>query len=125
MFSKQQKHQISFVVEKLLLSLHHPEMPTEKPDFTLHVKGKEGWSWADIEPNWKFGEANPPGVNPFNELMGQHPAVALLQEVDLGLHQADERGPCLCSQCDWRKRVKAYLFPENIPGYQSEGCGNS
>jgi hypothetical protein len=67
MFSKDQKKLIATELEKILLSFKHTEMPTEKPDFILVVKGKEVWSWAVIEPNWKFDENNPPGVNPFNE----------------------------------------------------------
>jgi len=43
-------------------------MPKNKPMFFLKVTGKENWSWADIEPNWKFGIDNPPRANPFNEI---------------------------------------------------------
>ena len=67
MFSVKEKQWISGEVEKLLLSLKHPEMPVEKVEFTLNVKGKESWSWADISPNWLFGVDNPPAVNPWNE----------------------------------------------------------
>jgi len=67
MFSVAQKRQIAEAVEKLLLSFSHPEMPTDKPVFHLHVEGKESWSWADIEPNWVFDDAHKPGVNPWNE----------------------------------------------------------
>ncbi len=66
MFSMNQKKLISQEVEKLLLSFDHPEMPTEKVEFSLHVNGKEDWSWADIEPNWHF-ETKEPGINPHNE----------------------------------------------------------
>lgn len=66
MFSMKQKQEISQKIEELLLSYKHPEMPTEKPRFHLRVDGKEGWSWADIEPNWTFNE-HAPGVNPHNE----------------------------------------------------------
>lgn len=68
MFSLKQKQFIAGEIEKLLLGLNHPEMPTEKPKFKLHVDGKEEWSWADIEPNWVY-EDNPPQVNPFNEFI--------------------------------------------------------
>ncbi len=67
MFSMKQKQKIAEEVEKLLLSFDHPEMPKEKPFFELHIDGMEGWSWADIEPNWKFGDEKKPGINPFNE----------------------------------------------------------
>lgn len=68
MFSMSEKKQIASAIENLLLELNHPEMPKEKPNFSLHVDGKESWSWADIKPNWTFGEDNVPGVNPFNEI---------------------------------------------------------
>jgi hypothetical protein len=68
MFSMQQKHDISDAVEKLLLAIGHPEMPTEKPNFQLRVLGiNEQVSWAEIEPNWKFTADTPPSVNPHNE----------------------------------------------------------
>jgi hypothetical protein len=67
MFSAEEKKGIAKVVEDYLLSLNHPEMPKEKPDFHLHVDGKQSWSWADIRPNWHFSEDNPPTVNPWNE----------------------------------------------------------
>lgn len=67
MFSVAEKRLIAAAVEKTLLDLGHPEMPDGKPRFKLYVKGKEAWSWADIEPNWKFDDANPPEVNPWNE----------------------------------------------------------
>ena len=68
MFSMKEKQYISAEIEKLLLSLNHPEMPKEKPKFKLHIDGKESWSWADIEPNWKFDIDKSPTVNPFNEV---------------------------------------------------------
>jgi len=55
-------------IGKLLLSLKHPEMPKEKPTFTLHVEGGESWSWADIKSNWSFSIDNPPESKPFNEI---------------------------------------------------------
>lgn len=67
MFSLKEKQQIAATIEKLLLDLKHPEMPTVNPSFTLHVDGKESWSWADIKPNWTFNE-QPPEVNLFNEI---------------------------------------------------------
>ena len=60
MFSREEKMKISGAIEKMLLELNHPEMPTEKPNFTLHVNGKEGWSWADIEPNWHYEDVKAP-----------------------------------------------------------------
>ena len=66
MFSVKEKQEIAAAVEKILLGVDHPEMPKEKPMFSLHVKGKEGWSWADITPNWTF-EDRQPTINPWNE----------------------------------------------------------
>jgi hypothetical protein len=56
MFSTEEKRLIAGKLEELLLSLNHPEMPTAKARFTLHVDGAESWSWADIVPNWTFDE---------------------------------------------------------------------
>ena len=67
MFSMKQKQEIAQKIEELLLSYNHPEMPEEKPEFSLHVDGKESWSWADIVPNHHFDENNKPSINPFNE----------------------------------------------------------
>ena len=67
MFSMKEKQYLSEEIEKLLLGLNHPEMPKSKPEFKLHVDGKESWSWADIEPNHHF-ENKSPGINPFNEI---------------------------------------------------------
>lgn len=53
MFNEKDKQQIAAIIETLLLSYNHSEMPKTKPDFTLHVNGKESWSYADIEPNWR------------------------------------------------------------------------
>lgn len=61
MFSIEEKKKIAEAVEKVILELNHPEMPKEKPTFTLHIKGKESWSWADIVPNWAFGDQKPKG----------------------------------------------------------------
>jgi hypothetical protein len=68
MFSIKEKQFIASRIEELLLSLEHPEMPKEKPLFTLRVEGKEDWSWAEIKPNHTFGIDNPPIINPFNEI---------------------------------------------------------
>lgn len=68
MFSVDEKRKIAEAVEKVLLDLDHPEMPKEKPLFSLHVDGKESWSWADIKPNWIYDVNNPPGINPWNEV---------------------------------------------------------
>ena len=54
MFSAEEKQYIAGVVEKTLLGLNHPEMPKERPVFKIHIDGKESWSWAYIETNWKY-----------------------------------------------------------------------
>ena len=59
MFSKLEKQKIADVVENVLKEIDHPEMPKEKPMFTLHVYGKDVWSWADIEPNHTYDEKTP------------------------------------------------------------------
>ena len=66
MFSKEEKIMIAKKVEELILSLNHPEMPTQNPEFKLHIDGREDWSWADIEPNHHY-ENTEPGVNKWNE----------------------------------------------------------
>ena len=58
MFSVEEKKMIAKKIEDLLLDLRHPEMPKIKPKFSLHVDGKESYSWADIEPNWVFEDGN-------------------------------------------------------------------
>lgn len=68
MFSVTEKRKIAEEIEKLLLSFDHPEMPKDRPSFTLHVDGAESWSWANIEPNWKYNENNPQQINPWNEV---------------------------------------------------------
>ena len=68
MFSVEQKKHIANIIEKTLLDLKHPEMPEDKPNFSLHVDGKESWSYADIDPNWTYDENNKPTINPWNEL---------------------------------------------------------
>lgn len=68
MFSVKEKQHIASVIEKTLLDLKHPEMPTEKPTFKIHIDGKADWSWADIEPNWVYTDkGSPENPNPWNE----------------------------------------------------------
>ena len=59
MFSRQEKIEIATKVERILLNVAHPEMPTDKPMFHLRVEGKESWSWADIKPNHTFNDTPP------------------------------------------------------------------
>ncbi len=41
MFSLKEKQYIASQIEKILLDLDHPEMPKDKPMFTLRVEGQE------------------------------------------------------------------------------------
>lgn len=41
MFSRKEKELIAKKVEELLLSLNHPEMPKERPNFKLHIDGEK------------------------------------------------------------------------------------
>lgn len=66
MFSVKEKRHIADVLEKLLLTLNHPEMPNVKPYFVLKVLGKEDWSYAEIRPNWVVTDTS--NANPFNEI---------------------------------------------------------
>lgn len=69
MFSVEEKKLVASKVEELLLSLNHPEMTKDKAMFSLHVQGKEVWSYADIEPNWLFEQkGSPNNPNPWNEV---------------------------------------------------------
>lgn len=67
MFSVEEKRKIAAAVEAVLLEIKHPEMPTERPSFHLHVDGAESWSWADIDPNWLYDE-HPTTPNSWNEM---------------------------------------------------------
>lgn len=67
MFSVEEKKKIAEAVEKVLLEINHVEMPVKEPLFFLRVEGKESWSFAEIEPNWKYKE-NKPSVNQHNEM---------------------------------------------------------
>lgn len=67
MFSIKQKQHIAAEVEKLLLSVNHPEMPTTRPDFILQVAGKEAWSFAVIKPNHAVTPEDLANANPWNE----------------------------------------------------------
>ena len=68
------------MIECMLLSLEHPEMPNKKPLFHLHVQGKEDWSWADIEPNWKFSDAGKFGPSPVSAYMKLQAKIKFLEE---------------------------------------------
>lgn len=48
MFSSEQKRRIAEQVQRILRATDHPELPVGEITFTLHVKGAEPWSWANI-----------------------------------------------------------------------------
>ena len=64
MFSVRQKREIADAIQKILRSTDHPELPEGEIKFSLHVKGAEDWSWADIQNN---GAVTNPDVNSWNE----------------------------------------------------------
>ena len=68
MFSVREKRDIADKVQKILREMNHPELPKDEIKFHLHVKGAEGWSWADIKNN---GSVLIPGVNLHNERQDQ------------------------------------------------------
>ena len=51
MFSVKQKRKIAEAVQKILRDTEHMELPDTEIQFLLHVRGKEGWSYADILNN--------------------------------------------------------------------------
>lgn len=66
MFSLRQKRELAEQIQQLLAETNHPELPKGEIEFSLHVKGAESWSWADIRNNRAVTD---PGVNPHNEIM--------------------------------------------------------
>jgi len=64
MFSVAEKRSISNAVQRILRETAHPELPAGEIEFTLHVKGVQAWSWADIQNN---GAVLVPTANPWNE----------------------------------------------------------
>jgi hypothetical protein len=68
MFSCDQKRKISDLIQKVIRSTKHPELPEGEIKFKIHIEGKADWSWADIENN---GAVTNPGINQFNETVGE------------------------------------------------------
>jgi len=64
MFSVEQKRSISDSIQKIIKETNHPELPEGEVKFSIHIDGKEAWSWADIENN---GAVSNPSINPWNE----------------------------------------------------------
>lgn len=64
MFSVREKRDIADKVQKILRDTGHPELPKGEIEFSLHVRGAQEWSWADIKNN---GAVGVPDVNPWNE----------------------------------------------------------
>jgi len=112
MFSLQQKRYIAAKIERLLLEIGHPEMPTEKPRFKLHVDGKADWSYADIEPNWTFDDATEkPGVNPHNEFM------AILSSPPPDSFRGTDRHLIACTEALLSLDAKGALVPHGVGGH--------
>ena len=65
MFSVNQKRMIADKIQVILRETKHPELPDDEIQFSIHVHGKEAWSWADIKNN---GVVLKPGVNLWNEM---------------------------------------------------------
>ena len=74
MFSVAQKQALSDGIQKLLRETNHPELPTGEILFHIHVKGAEGWSWADIVNNRAVPN---PSVNPHNEAQDAAPLAVI------------------------------------------------
>ena len=64
MFSVKEKRDISDKIQAILRETDHPELPEGEIRFSIHVDGRESWSWADIKNN---GACLNPSVNPWNE----------------------------------------------------------
>lgn len=68
MFSVRQKREIADSIQKILRQTNHPELPHGEIAFTIHINGKESWSWAQIKNN---GSVEHPNVNPWNEMQDE------------------------------------------------------
>jgi hypothetical protein len=69
MFSLSQKRWIAHEIQKILRSTNHPELPEDEIRFSIHVEGKEKWSFADIRNN---GDVLNPSVNSWNEFQDKN-----------------------------------------------------
>lgn len=65
MFSVEEKRRIAQAVEDVIREINHPEMDNDHIAFSLHVSGRESWSWADIHENSREVRETP---NPWNEM---------------------------------------------------------
>ena len=65
MFSVREKREIANKIQGILRETNHPELPDGEIEFSIHVKGKNSWSWADIRNNGAILE---PTINPWNEV---------------------------------------------------------
>ncbi len=63
MFSIAEKRHLAQIVETAIRELNHPEMDNDNIRFSLHIDGKESWSWADIHPNSERVKGEPNGWN--------------------------------------------------------------
>lgn len=73
MFSVREKRALARKIQSVLRSTGHPELPQGEIEFTLHVKGAEEFSFAEIKNN---GAVVTPSVNPHNEIQDQSNRIA-------------------------------------------------
>jgi hypothetical protein len=52
------------MIQKVIRSTGHPELPEGEIKFSIHIDGAESWSYADICNN---GQIDNPSVNTWNE----------------------------------------------------------
>jgi hypothetical protein len=74
---------------------------------------------AHVETSDEHGRLTGDQVYANARLLGSAPELlAALKTSDLSLHPADERGACLCSQCEFRQRAAAAIAKaEGRPSY--------
>jgi hypothetical protein len=51
-FSAKERWFLAGIVEKALLELNNPCVPTEKPKFKLYVQAIDKHTWDEVQPNW-------------------------------------------------------------------------
>ena len=51
MFSVSQKRMIANKIQLILRGTKHPELPDDEIQFHIYIRGKDSWSWADINNN--------------------------------------------------------------------------
>ena len=68
MFSVEEKQLISKKIEEIIKATNHPELDIDNIRFSINIKGKESWSWADIvDPKTAEEKFGTKLINPWNE----------------------------------------------------------